>query len=232
MTREEGAAFGPHTRTPAELSAVQQAKRRGGAFLVLRDGDGAQLIFALGDRDRVIIGRRRDDECDDECDLSLHWDASVSRVHVELTRIGAEWFIDDLGSRNGTSVKGIRLTRKQRLADCNVLVVGGTSIQFRTPPGGVPTDPTTGPVVPAKQLTPKQERVLRSLCRPYCSDPKHALPATNQEIADALTMSVYGVKRHLRALFGLYGVAHLPQNHKRLKLAQAAIEAGWDPCAS
>ena len=227
MTREEeGAAFGPHTRTPAELIALEKAKRRGGAFLLLRDGDGAQRIFMLGDRDRVRIGRGR------ARDLSLHWDDEVSSVHVELTRIDEEWLIEDLSSKNGTFVKGIKL-KKQRLADGDVLVVGVTSIQFNTPtPRVPPTKPSTGPVFPTKQLTPAQERVLRSLCRPYCSDREHALPATNQEIADALTMSPDGVKRHLRALFGLYGVAHLPQNHKRLKLAQAAIEAGWDPCAS
>ncbi len=230
MTREEGAAFGPHSWTPVELSALQQAKRRGNAFLLLRDGDGAQRIFALGDRDRVRIGR--DPECECECDLSLHWDGLVSGVHVELERIGAKWLIRDLGSSNGTFVKGIRLTRSQRLANCDVLVVGGTSIKFfpRVPVSG-PTDPWRDPV-PAKQLTPMQERVLRSLCRPYCSDPEHAQPPTNQEIADALTMSVDGVKRHLRALYGLYGVAHLPRNHKRLKLAQVALKKGLDPCES
>ena len=203
-----------------------QAKECGDPFLVLRDGGGAQRIFALGDRDRVVIGRA----CDR--DLSLCWDGSVSGVHVELTRIGDEWFIEDLSSKNGTFVKGIRLTRSQRLANCDVLVVGGTSIQFLTPRDGEgPTGPPPDRVVP-KKLTPMQERVLRSLCRPYCSDPEYALPATNQEIADALTMSVDGVKRHLSALFGLYGVAHLPRNHKRSKLAQAAIKEGWDPCAS
>ena len=228
MTREEGAAFGRHSRTPAELSELQQAKGREVAFLLLRDGDGdgAQLIFTLGDRDRVSIGR------DDECDLCLRWDDEVSAAHVELTRIGAEWLIRDVKSTNGTFVKGIRLTREsQRLANCDVLVVGGTSIQFLAPRRRVPPTKPTGPVVPAKPLTPMQERVLRSLCRPYCSDP-HALPATNQEIADALTMSVDGVKRHLRALYGLYDVAHLPRNHKRLMLAQVALVMGPDPCAS
>jgi hypothetical protein len=34
------------------------------------------------------------------------------------------------------------------------------------------------------------------------------------------------VKTHLRALFGRFGVEHLPQNQKRARLVQLALDGG------
>ena len=56
---------------------------------------------ALDIADGTIIGRDADD-----CDAAvLH--ASVSVVHARVSRIGGEWSILDLGSRNGTEVDGV-----------------------------------------------------------------------------------------------------------------------------
>jgi DNA-binding NarL/FixJ family response regulator len=53
-----------------------------------------------------------------------------------------------------------------------------------------------------------------------------AAPASNQEIADAVHLSVEGVKGQLRTLSARFGVADLPQNRKRLELAERAWRAG------
>ena len=50
----------------------------------------------------VSVGRGTDN------DLSLAWDAQVSRYHAELTRRGDTWFLSDDGSRNGSTVNGER----------------------------------------------------------------------------------------------------------------------------
>ena len=51
-------------------------------------------------------------------------------------------------------------------------------------------------------------------------------PASNQEIADELVLSVAGVKTHLRALFDKLDVDDLPQNRKRAELARRALAIG------
>lgn len=51
--------------------------------------------------ERVVIGREHD------CDLLLT-EISVSRHHAELHFDGVEWWLRDLGSKNGTRVNGMR----------------------------------------------------------------------------------------------------------------------------
>ena len=74
-------------------------------------------------------------------------------------------------------------------------------------------------------LTPGQHKLLVALCRPL-NDASSALPATNRQIADEVFLSVDAVKAQLRVLFDRFGLAELPQNEKRVRLAQAALAAG------
>ena len=74
-------------------------------------------------------------------------------------------------------------------------------------------------------LTPAQRRVLIALCRPF-KDSTYATPATNQQIADELVVSVDAIKSTLRALFEVFGVDALPQNQKRASLALQALRTG------
>ena len=75
------------------------------------------------------------------------------------------------------------------------------------------------------QLTDTQRRVLIALCRPY-RDGGFATPATNQEIAAEVFLSVDAVKMHLRTLFGRFALGELPQNQKRARLAECALQSG------
>ena len=52
------------------------------------------------------------------------------------------------------------------------------------------------------------------------------LPATNQEIATELCLSIPATKTHLRALFHAFGIDDLPQNEKRRELAALAFVTG------
>ena len=68
--------------------------------------------------------------------------------------------------------------------------------------------------------------MLLGLCRPYKEPGPFTTPATNQQIAAELFLSVEAVKTHLRALFAKFGVEDLPQNQKRAKLIERAFQTG------
>ena len=76
------------------------------------------------------------------------------------------------------------------------------------------------------RLTDAERRVLVELCRPLLRPGGTAVPPSNGEIADALCLSVPGVKSHVRSLFAKLGVDDLPQNRKRAELARRALELG------
>lgn len=79
----------------------------------------------------LVIGR------DDACDLRV-FDVDVSRRHCRIERLAEGYFVVDLGSRNGTLVDGVRVTRRA-LRDGDVLRVGNHTIQFES---GIPTPRT------------------------------------------------------------------------------------------
>jgi FHA domain-containing protein/regulatory LuxR family protein len=209
--------------SPAEIAARLHAEREGAPHLLLRDGAAVQVIVPLGkDHGRLTIGRGEDS------DVQVHWDRDVSRVHAELERVGGVWTISDDGlSRNGTFVNGERVGSRQRLRDCDVLRIGQTPMVFRDPASTAFSETHFGgPDVAPPSISDAQRRVLVALCRPYKEAGPFTMPATNQDIAAELFLSVEAVKTHLRALFGKFGVEDLPQNQKRAKLIQRAFQTG------
>ena len=207
--------------TPAELKEQIEAERRGDPFFVYRDGGGVQRIVTP-EGQHATLGRT------DAADLPLEWDSEVSHVHAELRRVGDAWTVADDGlSRNGTFLNGDRVTGRRRLRDGDVLRVGGTEIRFRAPgeQAGAETKVAVD-VPPAADLSEAQRRVLLVLCRPFMEGDAYATPATNQQIADELFLSVDAVKGHLRVLFAKFDVEELPQNVKRVKLVERAVMSG------
>jgi pSer/pThr/pTyr-binding forkhead associated (FHA) protein len=210
-------------QTPAELKARIEAQRAGQTFLLYRDGDRQQRIFELPrDADRVTVGRGPGS------DLWLGWDTEVSRLHAELERIGHEWTIGDDGlSRNGTHVNGERIAGRRRLLDSDVVRFGQTVATFHQPSAETLTETEIAiEVLDRASLSDAQRRVLVSLCRPFKDSSAYATPATNQQIADELFLSIDAVKTHLRALFAKFGIEDLPQNQKRVRLVELALTSG------
>jgi pSer/pThr/pTyr-binding forkhead associated (FHA) protein len=211
-----------HAASPAELQEQLVAARGGVPFLLYRDGDERQRIVRLEGRDRVTVGR------DEDADISLSWDSQVSRLHAELESMGSLWTVADDGlSRNGSFLNGERVAGRRRLVDGDVLRFGRTQVAFCAPEVGRSSTTVLGDDLPSSAtLSAAQRRVLVALCRPYKGSPSFATPATNQEIADELVLSIDAVKTHLRAVFQKFGVEHLPQNQKRARLVERALQSG------
>ena len=75
----------------------------GGLMLVLL-ADGRELDRVA--KDRFLIGRGK------HCDLIIN-SGKVSREHAAITREGNVWFMEDLGSSNGTWFDKRRISRRQ-----------------------------------------------------------------------------------------------------------------------
>lgn len=221
MTAEPTSA--PRPQTARELAERLAAERAGSPYLIFRDGTGEQCIVTLSPASlRLALGR------DHANDVALDWDPEVSRAHAELEQVAGQWTINDDGlSRNGTYVNGARVHGRRRLRDGDCLRVGRTVLVFAAPevPGaGATVVAATAPLI--EELTPIQRRILTALCRPLVAEGDMAPPASNREIAEAVHLSVEGVKGQLRTLSERFGVSDLPQNRKRLELAQRAVQAG------
>ncbi|UTI67019.1 FHA domain-containing protein [Paraconexibacter antarcticus] len=227
---ERRSPLAAHAASPAELRDRIEAERRGRPFLVLRDHSDPARPQRIVDLEphatRLSIGRAAQN------DIDLPWDTEVSRLHAELEQIGGEWTVSDDGlSRNGTFVNGARISGRHRLRDGDVVRVGRTQLAFKRPEreDSMPTQVAGGAggraPVAAGDVPPLQRQVLVALARPYKHD-EFAVPATNQQIADELHLSVDAVKAHLRTLFARFGIEHLPQNQKRSRLVAEALQAG------
>lgn len=174
------------------------------------------------DRPTVTIGRSS------SADVCISGDPEVSRLHATMELLGGQWtLVDDGLSRNGTFVNGRRLTSRTRLRDRDKIKVGETVLTFCAPPQTLSEQTMVGAALPmVARLTEPQRAVLAALCRPYADGRAYATPASNQQIADELVLSLDAVKTHLRVLFHKFGIEDLPQNQKRGRLAEMALELG------
>ncbi len=221
--RDDGDPLAAHALSPADLVRLRDVELTGRPFLALRDQQGQLLIVAAPRPDETItIGRR------DGTDLWIPWDPEVSAVHALLQNVaGDPAVVDDGLSTNGTFVNGQRVIGRQRLRDGDRIQVGRTILVFQGQANEI-TSPTvsTGTNSDALRLTDTQRRILIALCAPLRDGAAFAAPASNQAIAGQLYLSVDAVKAHLRVLFGRFELGDLPQNQKRARLAQSALQFG------
>jgi pSer/pThr/pTyr-binding forkhead associated (FHA) protein len=107
------------------------------AKLIAVSGTRAKAEFPLFGDSETIVGR-------DPENAVVISDAQVSRRHVALRMDDHRWFARDLGSANGTELNGLRIQSERQIRDGDLLVVGGTKLEFI-----YPGEPRT---VPQKRL--------------------------------------------------------------------------------
>lgn len=202
----------------SDLKARVEAEQSGRPFLLFRDRDDRQrLFFLVPGATSISVGRRP------SSDLLIDWDDQVSRLHARFEPVQDGWvLIDDGLSSNGTFVNEERLSGRRRLNDGDAVRFGATTATFRSPERGQSAAPTPAAVA----LSTTQRRVLVALCRPYKGRGGFASPATDEQIAEELFLSVGAVRTHLRVLYAKLGVEQLPQNETRVRLVERAISAG------
>ena len=177
--------------------------------------DGRERRALLLDGERLTVGSAPENDV-------VIGDSSVSRVHALLHRLNGRWFIEDCGSRNGTSVNGHQLTSMRPLRAADEVRLGRARLTFcgQVTASGTPTDA----VVERPPVTAREHDVLVALCRPLASGDVFTEPASVREIAADLTVSENAIKLHLgnlSAKFGIDGPAR-----RRSRLANAALDAG------
>lgn len=210
----------PRPATARELQAVLLAERDGEPFFLDRCPDGCLRITKLPEAaGSLTIGRSA------ASDLSIPWDGQVSALHAEAQRLAGELtLVDDGLSRNGSYLNGARVRGRRRLRDGDLLRFGASVVQVRIPGDADRTATSASVEAPITvSFSAQQRKVLVALCRPLLDGESLAAPATNQQIADELSLSVAAVKLHLRALFEKLRVGELPHNRKRLALARLAL---------
>lgn len=109
----------PDTR--AQIEAAEQGPPKGCRLIVVAGPDiGLAWSFKAGE---VVIGR------DEGCALALS-DIAVSRRHARILLDGGGFFIEDLGSNNGTFLNGDRVEGRRGLVAGDEVVIGERTLRF------------------------------------------------------------------------------------------------------
>jgi len=112
------------------------------ARLLFRDSQGREGAVELSPIDTVFVGRGLD------CAIRTD-DGMVSRKHSQIRMEAGRFFVQDLGSANGTLVNNIRV-QKAPLGHTDVIQCGSLMIRFLDEGGGMYAQPPVGNPPPKK----------------------------------------------------------------------------------
>jgi phosphoserine phosphatase RsbU/P len=97
------------------------------AVLIMLRGPAACREFSCTEG-TTTVGRQPD------CDVCLESPA-VSRLHAQVLHVDGSYFVEDLGSSNGTFLNGERIHERRSLAENDTVQFGPYHFSFRTQPG-------------------------------------------------------------------------------------------------
>jgi hypothetical protein len=93
------------------------------AFVTIRIKGAEGYTRTALSKDRMVLGRASD------VGIPIKH-ASISREHAAFTREGDDWFVEDLGSSNGSFLGKDKLTGKVKLAEKDIVKCGKARLTF------------------------------------------------------------------------------------------------------
>ena len=105
------------------LFAQREARDDREAYLLVRDGRSWGDVHRLRPDMTIPVGRVAADGIvvrDDRC----------SRVHCEFFRQGQNWYLRDMGSRNGTRLNGEKIQAAVPVKSGDIVRIGKTKLMF------------------------------------------------------------------------------------------------------
>lgn len=166
----------------------------------------------------VLVGRAA------TCQICLT-NPSVSRQHVLLTPVHDTWIVEDLSGGQQTRLErhgqNVPLRQRQALVNGDRLHVGAVVLSFADERQRSQTDTLPGGLLNRVSLRERERDVLNALCRPVIENT--GPPASNREIAEALVLSVEGVRSHLKTLYQKFEIVSGTPDQRRALLVQRAI---------
>ncbi|HEX7355359.1 MAG TPA: FHA domain-containing protein [Mycobacteriales bacterium] len=176
-------------------------------------------------RDGLRLGRSP------SCEVTVD-EPSVSREHAVVRGRPGRWYVEDLGSRNGTRVNVSRLTvgHPFPLRHEDRVLLGAVELVVLSPAELDDVDRTssleTDRAYAALGLSPFQHQVVACLAEPWLAGGE---PATNLEIAVRLGTpdAAEAIKAALRRVYAKAGLTGDRSRAKRHELCRFAQRAGW-----
>lgn len=123
--RQPSGRTAPQAAKPKPIKAPKKTKARRGepTQVHLADGAGAGRTIALSG-EQLLIGRGPD------ATIRLDDDYASTR-HARIVRSGNQWYIEDLGSTNGTYLGSRRVTEPVALGIGTQIRIGKTVLELR-----------------------------------------------------------------------------------------------------
>jgi pSer/pThr/pTyr-binding forkhead associated (FHA) protein len=114
----------PATGGRAETGARASAKARAPRQVVVLNERGGKIRTHSLNGDQLQIGRA------EACQVQLD-DTYASQFHARIYRRDGSWFVEDLGSTNGTYLNQRRLTAPAEVRAGDRLRIGKTTLELR-----------------------------------------------------------------------------------------------------
>jgi hypothetical protein len=116
--------LGPAPKPRAEKASTKRQRARGKASLVIPGVAGRKKQASWELAGEVIIGRAG------ECGISLN-DEFSSNQHAKIYQVEGRFYMEDLGSTNGTYVNSRRINYPTELRGGDSIKIGRTVMEFR-----------------------------------------------------------------------------------------------------
>ena len=125
------------TFPPSDGVLTGPAGLRGGGIeiSVVEGGDKGKILRT--EQLPVVIGRAPDN------DLHAPFDRKMSRQHAKVVQLGNRYFLEDLGSTNGTFLRAMRVSQTAELFHGDHFVCGGTTFRFALKEQDLPREDST-----------------------------------------------------------------------------------------